>query len=434
MTCRKQGEYLVVQIWQSQLIAGEWLLTDTGDRVQVISPGRRNCDSGPDFRGATIATAEGRLLHGDIELHLRASGWKNHGHHRDPGYNTVILQVAWDGEGTAMLESGQKALTLKLSHFFKGSLAEVHRRACLPLTPAEPCNHARRYLSEYEMGRLLDEAGGERFRQKADHFRARLAIEPADEVLYQGIMRALGYTRNAEPMETLAQRLPLAALKSFCQGETSQEQPLVLEALLLGSAGLLPLCGSDDIATIWHRSGFKETMDRSCWHLFRVRPVNSPARRLSGAAHLISRFMSRGVVESVLCLVKEACPGTGCHKLESAFTVSLEGAKGKQVLIGQNRAREIAINIALPFTYARAKKYSDLKLAEHILELYGSYPKEGENEVTRHLKKLLDEKQGLIDSAQRQQGLIHLAKTFCEQGKCADCPLARQLTPAAFAA
>jgi len=333
-----------------------------------------------------------------------------------------------------MLENRQTAPTIRLRHFFKGSLTEVHRRACLPLTPAEPCNHAQRYLSDSETGRLLDEAGKERFYQKAECFQARLAMEPAEEVLYQGIMRALGYTNNAEPMETLAQRLPLAALESFCQGKTSRERPLVLEALLLGSAGLLTLGDSEETATIWRRSGLKETMDRSCWHLFRVRPVNSPARRLSGAAHLISRLIDRGVVESILDLVKEAYPGTGCHKLEAAFTVSIEGAKGEQVLIGQNRAREIAINIALPFTYARAKQCSDLKLAEHTLELYGSYPKAGENELTRHLKKLLDEKQRLICSAQRQQGLIHLAKTFCEQGKCADCPLARQLTPAALAA
>jgi len=59
MASRKPGEYLVVQIWQSQLIAGEWLVTDTGDRVQVICPGRRNSNCGPDFRGGNRRHSRG---------------------------------------------------------------------------------------------------------------------------------------------------------------------------------------------------------------------------------------------------------------------------------------------------------------------------------------------------------------------------------------
>ena len=99
-----------------------------------------------------------------------------------------------------------------------------------------------------------------------------------------------------------------------------------------------------------------------------------------------------------------------------------------QALIGQGRAREIAINIALPFVFAWAGAGSQVSLAEQALWLYRIYPRSGENEITRGLTKLLGSKSSaLVDSARRQQGLLHLDKTFCRPRRCADCPLARRL-------
>lgn len=89
----KIEESLLVRIWKRQLVAEDNLVTGSGERLQLVYPGRENRDSGPDFRGAIIVTDELGLLAGDIELHTRASDWKSHGHHCDPGYNDVILQV-----------------------------------------------------------------------------------------------------------------------------------------------------------------------------------------------------------------------------------------------------------------------------------------------------------------------------------------------------
>jgi hypothetical protein len=44
--------------------------------------------------GAVLALADGRLIHGDVEVHRRASGWAGHHHARDPAYAGVWRGIA----------------------------------------------------------------------------------------------------------------------------------------------------------------------------------------------------------------------------------------------------------------------------------------------------------------------------------------------------
>jgi hypothetical protein len=422
----KVDERLLVQIWKRQLISAESLLTGSGEKIQVIYPGKENRDSGPDFLGAVIATEGGGLLVGDVELHLKASDWRGHGHGRDPGYNRVILQVVWDGEAPVVLQNGRTVPTLSLQRCLVSSLEEVRCWASLDTAPAEPCHDALCRLGDDETGRLLDEAGDERFRLKSGRFAAAMAEEPPSQVLYRGIMAALGYTRNKEPFQELARRLPLAALESVCRDKGYQERVTILRTLLLGMAGLLPDGGEKGL--VWRCLGDREPLSLSRWHLFRVRPENHPARRLTGAAHLLARFGDEGLLEGVLRLVGESRSDIG--RLEAGFMVAGEGYRSpaRRALIGQGRAREIVVNIALPFAFAWAGANSEASLAETALWLYRIYPKSGENEITRGLTRLLGSKaSGLVDSARRQQGLLHLDKTFCRQRRCDICPLARRL-------
>ena len=65
------------------------LTTEKGERLQIIYHGRRNGDSGPDFRDAVITTKEGKVLRGDIELHVKSSHWYSHGHQDNTAYSAV---------------------------------------------------------------------------------------------------------------------------------------------------------------------------------------------------------------------------------------------------------------------------------------------------------------------------------------------------------
>lgn len=88
----KLTEKEVVQLWRRLLLNQTELFTESGEPLRIIYPGRVNDDRGADFRDAIIATNHG-LLKGDIEVHVNASGWQAHRHHRDPHYNRVILHV-----------------------------------------------------------------------------------------------------------------------------------------------------------------------------------------------------------------------------------------------------------------------------------------------------------------------------------------------------
>ena len=126
-----------------------------------------------------------------------------------------------------ILQNGRTVPTLSLRHCLVASLEEVRRWACLDMVPDEPCHDALGWLGDDEMGRLLDEAGEERFRLKAGRFAAGMGEEPPSQVLYRGIMGALGYTKNKEQFEELACRLPLAVLEGLLPGQATSRSRLL---------------------------------------------------------------------------------------------------------------------------------------------------------------------------------------------------------------
>ncbi len=63
----------------------------------MLEPGRRNGGPGPDYLGAEVIFPDGTVQRGDVELHLRQRGWREHGHQWDSRYGRVILHVTADG-------------------------------------------------------------------------------------------------------------------------------------------------------------------------------------------------------------------------------------------------------------------------------------------------------------------------------------------------
>ena len=82
------------------------------------------------------------------------------------------------------------------------------------------------------IGAVLDRAGMERFLQRTQVFQERLAENDCDQLLYEGMMEALGYSKNKGPFLQLARKTPLNILIG--------QPPEKIQALLFGIAGLLP--------------------------------------------------------------------------------------------------------------------------------------------------------------------------------------------------
>lgn len=441
-------ENLVSQIWSRQLLREGGLSTAEGERVWVLFPGRESKDSGPDFRDAILGIGSGEPLRGDVEVHVRSGDWRAHGHHRDPEYNGVILHVVmWDdGEGVTVLESGDKVPVLSLQSHLKVSLDEA---GCSLEACAASRNRCQGVLGRHgktDLGNRLGQAGVERFKLKVEEFRVRLEAEDRDEVLYSGIMRGLGYAKNKQPFEELARRLPLRALRELASGEDLRE----MQALMLGSAGLLPSqrggsgvvsdpsigteIEADDLERRWLALGMADTMNPKAWRFFRVRPENFPPRRIMAASHIVSRY-GGGFLQDVVYRASRGPTSRVLDDLAQSLMVCAVGywashydfgvpARGNPRLIGPGRAREIVVNVLLPFLSAWGERCSLCWLRERALHLYQNVPRLGENWITRYMEKqVLGEDESIATSACQQQGLIYLYQVYCLQRRCCDCPL-----------
>ncbi|MFA7627686.1 MAG: DUF2851 family protein [Candidatus Kapaibacterium sp.] len=66
--------------------------TESGRRLQIISPGRLNRQAGPDLLDIAILL-DGYLIIGDAEFHKKSSDWNKHLHDNDINYKNVVLHI-----------------------------------------------------------------------------------------------------------------------------------------------------------------------------------------------------------------------------------------------------------------------------------------------------------------------------------------------------
>jgi hypothetical protein len=421
-------------IWQQ--VVGKELTSLEDELVSVIYPGRTNGDNGPDFRDAVIAN-ESHLTKGDVEVHVKSSDWYSHEHYADAAYNNVILHVVmWhDCNSATLLQSGKPVPVLCLAKALR------HQAYLLPYTL--PCFQILDHVDRQTLEKLLNTAGEERFKQKAMHFQAAILRfaqkEEAEQVLFRGIMRALGYAKNTKPFEDLADRMPLNSIES-------REGLAPKQALLLGTAGLLPSQRRQgkfarekevqELEQIWQSAGKKvKTMKESDWTFSHIYPNNSPVRRIVAQSYLLERYSEGKLLAGILQLVKEAPLPNGHHALENGLTVAGDGYWRNHfdfdvrsntkisALLGNSKAREIIVNVILPFAFSWGELADEAKLTENAIELYRNYPRLADNCITRHMTKQLCLKEPADFTACHQQGLIHVFRNYCREGRCSECPL-----------
>jgi hypothetical protein len=426
----KLSEKQVALMWQ-QMVGNE-LTSSEDELVSVIYPGRTNGDNGPDFRDAVIVD-NSHLTKGDVEVHVKSSDWYSHQHHNDAEYNNVILHVVvWhDCNLATLLQSGKPVPVL--------CLAKALRHQAYLLPYQLPCSQILDHVDRRTLGKLLNTAGEERFKQKAMHFQAEIKQEEAGQVLFRGMMRALGYAKNTKPFEDLADRMPLNSIES-------REGLATKQALLLGTAGLLPsqrwqgnFAKEKEVQVleqIWQSAGKKvKTMREGDWNLSHIYPNNSPVRRIVAQSYLLECYCEEKLLAGILQLVKEAPLPDGHRVLENGLTVTHDGywqdhfdfdvrSKTKiSALLGNSKAGEIAVNVVLPFAFSWGELANEAQLTENAIELYRNYPKLDDNCITRHMKKQLGFEEPFDLTACHQQGLIHIFRNYCREGRCIKCPL-----------
>jgi hypothetical protein len=265
------------------------------------------------------------VLSGDVEVHVNASDWTGHGHHRRAEYDGVALHVVmWNDTGGACVvtASGRPVPQVALADALTQPLGRVAKQVETNDYPYRKragmgeCAAAVAGVRPAELAQLMMLAGEWRVQEKAERFNDWLHEHDFDEVLYRAVMEALGYAANKEAMRALAERVPLRVLREFAEGQQAGAGRYAIQAVLLGVSGLLPpdVEGDWDNETrtfctflqgVWEdfrRERSYLPMDAGAWSSA-GRPANSPMRRIAAASLWLQRTRHRPMLKTLASLL-----------------------------------------------------------------------------------------------------------------------------------
>ena len=125
-----------------------------GHTYKIVYGGKPGGSLGPDCTDAVVERDDGVVFRGDIEIHVRESDWRAHGHHIDRRYNGFVLHVvalAFASDTRQALKStGGTILLLALN--WKSS----SKRASNVSDPANEISHQRQDTPAPVQKLLLD--------------------------------------------------------------------------------------------------------------------------------------------------------------------------------------------------------------------------------------------------------------------------------------
>lgn len=451
----KVEEDFVQKLWNGQHFFNANLMSIGGREIRVLKQGVWNREEGPDFMHAEIEI-NGKLHVGDVEIHVKASEWYAHKHHLNSRYNRVVLHVVFfndDFNLRTRLQNGKRIPTLELLKWIDTPIGDLFDETIKSETDVTNfCRVTGNRLNIENLKSTFESLGTERFLEKADAVRLLRTRLNFEQILYEGIMEALGYSQNTKPLRELAQRVPFSDFDRKSEHE--------IQAILFGVAGLLPSQSEkslpdneiDDplivaLETLWEASAHAEHSDHmnvSQWRFGKIRPYNYPTRRIAAISQLI--YHCRGSLMMYFLPTCEKAANISTPKQLRAIGGELlnllmlepigywethtnfgKGGTQKAKLIGESRALDIMVNKILPVAYIWAVESESGELQNAILRLYSGFTKLQENSVIRQIgTQIFSEAQPMrliSPTAKIQQGMVRLYKNYCADQLCDLCPI-----------
>jgi hypothetical protein len=384
---------------------------------------------------------------GDVEIDLRAGGWRAHGHDKNKHFQNVLLHVVWENEVQSLKSNVQSfPEILPLKNVLDAPPAELslslenESLRELPENWRGKCSAPLRELDETRLMELLRQAARVRFENKAAQFRARARNAGWEQALWENLFRALGYKHNVWPMQNLAE-----TKTHWSRGTNSTFE---LQARLLGVSGLLPdeltraQKSSDTyLRRVWdfwwrERDGFSESiLPRAAWKFHGLRPANHPQRRLALASHWLADkyFVSKIEGWCAAEIPDKKLSGTLLEILQAGrdefwswhWTFKSARMQKAQPLLGGARVTDLAVNVILPWLWIRSVEGENEKLKREVERRFFAWPAAEDNSVLKLARQRLlgTANARLLKTAAAQQGLTQVVRDFCEHSNavCDDC-------------
>ncbi|MDK2973356.1 MAG: hypothetical protein PWP23_3111 [Candidatus Sumerlaeota bacterium] len=475
---RTVDERLLQCVWFDQLLDAGKLVTASGKRLEVLEVGRWNVGPGPDFQGARIRLA-GEELSGDIEIHLRSSGWQAHGHHQDFEYNNVVLHVCLEAADDRPYEEKQNGTRLErllIAHALEPDLETLRRTLNVNDYPqGRPaylglCHEQFLALPAERRRNFFAIAGRARIEERIGRYRAQLATASQSQLIYQSLMVAQGFKASKTLYFLLSKRAPCSELLDLARDVPAAQHTDLFLSILLHTAQLFPtqpdfFDGLDDesavfvrrLAEHWQpvRPYFTDRLMPPTRRWFSgMRPPGFPGRRLAAVAILLARLADRDAplfemlrarfsafpakdadAKAWKQLFAEAAEmlaveGTG-HYFHTHFTLGGKPCR-PQALLGEPAARTTLYNVILPLLVLSARQDKDAVLEEVCWAALERFPALPRNSVTDFMKRRLlgdsGEDKALFRTELANQALIHVFQSCCAHNErtCDQCTFLNQ--------
>ncbi|MCX6149737.1 MAG: DUF2851 family protein [Ignavibacteriales bacterium] len=482
----KVNEKILCEIWKSKTLNRE-LKTIDGESVSIINSGNENTDSaGPDFKNAKVRI--GNLVYiGDVEIDPDFNDWKAHGHHLDKRYNKVILHATLLNKNNlsyVFCKDGRKIHTICLADFLEDSLIDSYKTELNNGNEKSAqhlkCAEANHTIDQKIKLDFLDRLGKERFKKKTEKIYSRLKElvfikelslkEPVikydltseflareftyndfkikelwQQVFYEFIFEALGYSKNKNAMIHLAQ---FANTEFITSMENSENINLTIQSCLFNIAGIIPeelkLSENLDnkyleyIIEFWNSIKEKydgRTLNFTDWHFFRQRPQNFPTIRIAGGSILLRKIIFEGLIDNLISRFERIRDIDVLIKaVKTLFIVNADGywkdhfnfgERSNQEIkyfIGSSRADEIIVNVVLPFVSIYGDIFGKNELKKKVENVYSIYSQNEDNSIVKFMADSL-----LMENASKNsvisQGLLELFRTYCSKNKCLQCSI-----------
>lgn len=483
----RNTENKLYEVWELQQFEHE-LFTVSGEKVIVYDKGERFNDlAGPDYKNARIKIGNFNLA-GDIEIDKEFSNWKTHGHNINSKYNGVILHICLYNklnQSYVYSKEGRKIPTLCLSSYLK----DEKIKQLTEETSEKDNGNLVFKCSDYGINipvktkeNILKENGISRYNKKCKRLFERLKEltfikelkinEPkisydlnenfnkknftADDfkdsiiwqqLIYEMLFEALGYSQNKNPMMKLAQFVNLEFMKKFCHENDFLN---IIESTLFNVAGIIPkkLTNNEEIDnyineinSYWEnikRIYDGEQINEIEWYFFKLRPQNFPTIRIAGGTRLVKMILDENdLVSKMIKVFSEVNnPKVLINILRSMFVVKSEGFWKNHYafnqpanteinfFVGISRADEILANVVFPFLSVYFDVFGKKDLSRKVLQIYGMFEQKTENKIVHDVSQTL----GLEFLAKKtlySQGMIELFRSYCSKNKCLECEIGK---------
>lgn len=414
------NEDFIQYAWKTNLYKKNLITTIKGEKIEVVSPGEVNINSGPDFINSRIRIS-GILWAGNVEIHKKASDWYKHKHHLDKAYDNVILHVVKVSDRLVYRTNGEEipCLIIDLAdRLFDKYSTMINNELWVP------CQNKIKNVESFVIEFCIENMIIERLEYKTSRIREQLlhTRSNTEEVFYRQIIRNFGFGLNSEPFEQLALSLPSGILIRVGRDQFK------IESFLFGQAGFLSNNSCKDQYFLKLKDEYKflkkkyslSPIDVHQWKFLRLRPANFPTIRIAQLAGLLKNL---GTIRINTILESDFAD------IEKLFDFSISDYWEYHYLFGKSSVRKdkkpgratfenIIINTVVPFLFVHGKIYNDEKYTLKAIDFLHKCQAEN-NSIIRGWEKINIK----AENAYVSQALLHLKKFYCNQKKCLNCKI-----------